>query len=139
MRYWDASALVALIVDEQTTSDREALLREDPQVVTWWASRVECASAINRLHRESGMNEEGLERAMSDLGTLASSWAEVQPTERVRARALRLLRVHPLRAADALQLAAALVVSDENPGALSFVSSDHNLNSAAAKEGFQIL
>ena len=38
---------------------------------------------------------------------LSSGWHEVVPSSRVRSAAERLLRVHPLRAADSLQLAAA--------------------------------
>ena len=40
---------------------------------------------------------------------------EVLPAEAVREQAARLLRLHPLRAADALQLAAALVWADSPP------------------------
>jgi len=71
--------------------------------------------------------------------TLTASWIETQPANKLHQRAIRLLRVHPLRAADALQLAAALVASAENPQTLPFVCSDVRLREAAAKEGFQVL
>jgi predicted nucleic acid-binding protein len=53
--------------------------------------------------------------------------------------ALRLLRVHALRAADSLQLAAAIVAAEHEPSALEFVSLDERLNEAASREGFRIL
>jgi uncharacterized protein len=50
-----------------------------------------------------------------------------------------LLSVHDLPAADALQLAAALVVTQERPQLLSFACLDGRLLSAARKEGFEVL
>ncbi len=59
--------------------------------------------------------------------------------EQVRNRAIRLLRLHPLRAADALQLAAALTAAAEDPERLHLVSSDDRLSAAAQREGFRVL
>jgi hypothetical protein len=52
---------------------------------------------------------------------------------------MRLLRVHPLRAADSLQLAAAVVASEGDPGELPFVCLDEKLAQAASREGFVCL
>ena len=138
MRYWDSSALVSLVVEERTSADRRALLMEDPNVVTWWASKVECASALNRLHRDGALTLPALRHVLERLETLASSWAEVNPSEEVRLRSLRLLRVHPLRASDALQLAAALTVVAPSVTSFPFVASDARLAEAAEMEGFAI-
>jgi uncharacterized protein len=108
-------------------------------MAVWWGSRVECASALNRLKRDDALGNSGLVQALGDLDALAASWFEIQPSEQVRVRALRLLRVHPLRAADALQLAAALIAAGEEPAGLAFVTSDERLQEAAAKEGFTIV
>lgn len=54
-------------------------------------------------------------------------------------RAVRLVRRHPLRAADALQLAAALMATGEHPERLDLVSSDDRLSAAARREGFRVL
>ena len=105
-------------------------------MTVWWACRLECSSALNRLRRDGSLDEAGLSRALRDLGTLADGWFEMQPTEELRARAMRLLRVHPLRAADAAQLAAALMATSENPSQLQFVTSDDRLRESAEKEGF---
>ncbi len=139
MRYWDSSALVALIVAEETSATREALIKNDSSIATWWLSKAECASALNRLARERALQEEELSTALADLDTLSATWTEVQPTETVRARAIRLLRIHPLRAADAMQLAAALVVANESPASLPIVSSDERLAKAARREGFSVM
>jgi hypothetical protein len=50
-----------------------------------------------------------------------------------------LLNTHPLRAADAVQLAAALVACEERPQVLSFVCVDDCLRESARKEGFPVL
>ena len=64
---------------------------------------------------------------------------KVLPGERLREVAERMLRVHPLRAADALQLAAALVWSRDRPDGRVFVSCDERLRDAAGREGFTVL
>ena len=139
MRYWDSSALVPLVVQEAETEQRQRLQRQDSRVVTWWGSWIECASALNRLHRDGGLDAEGLNQALAKLNRAAGDWLRIRPSERVRQRALRLLRVHPLRAADALQLAAALSSCDDNAETLAMVCSDRRLSEAAAKEGFEVL
>jgi len=139
MRYWDSSALLPLLVGEPATALRRRQLQEDPEVVTWGATRVECASALNRLLREGLLDDGAFEDSTAGLQLLASSWTEVLPSERLRQRAMRLMRLHPLRAADALQLAAALVGAAEDPASLGFACADPRLNEAARKEGFRIL
>jgi len=139
VKYWDASGIVPLLVEEASTADRQRILDSDPVVVTWWATRVECASALGRLRREDSLDEEGYRAALRRLATYASSWAEVEPSAAVRRTALRLLRVHPLRAADALQLAAALVAAHGDPTTLAFISGDARLSAAADIEGFPIV
>ena len=136
MKYWDSSALVSLLVDEETTPSRVRILERDPAVVTWWGSRVECASALHRLHRERAINARELGELLEKLRLFAATWTEVAPRDRVRDRALRLLRGHFLRSADAIQLAAALVASKEDPTTLEFVCSDARLSQAASREGF---
>jgi hypothetical protein len=139
VRYWDSSAIISLLVTEANSPSRSSLLEEDPQVVTWWASRVECASGLNRLCREQSLDEKGLIQALGNLEAFCEACLEVLPSEEVRKRALRLLRVHPLRAADALQLAAALAAAHEDPSSLSLVTGDDQLRQAAEKEGFAVL
>ena len=99
---------------------------------------MECASALNRLARGGALGPEDLAIALRRLEALATGWAEVQPQEQVRRRAMRLLNVHSLRAADAFQLAAALIASREEPGTVPMVCGDGRLSKAALSEGFAV-
>lgn len=139
MRYWDSSALLPLLV-EQTASNRiKALLDADAAVVTWWGSAVECASAIARLERQALMTPRGASVALSSLHTAASNWIDIPATPLVREQAMRLVRLHPLRPADALQLAAATVAADFQPSTVGFVTLDKRLAIAAEREGFTVV
>jgi predicted nucleic acid-binding protein len=138
MRYWDSSAILPLLALEADTERRRKQLQADPQIVTWWGSRLECASALSRLVRQTVLSDDSYERLLGELELLSAGWIEVQATEKLRQRALRLLRLHPLNAADALQLAAALVACAESPQTLPFLSIDIRLNEAARKEGFPV-
>lgn len=107
-------------------------------MVVWWGTAVECASALQRLVREGCLTPTGVDQALARLAELESHWSEVEPTALVRRQASRLLRLHPLRAADALQLAAAVVAANHDPIGIEFVSADERLNTAAGKEGFKL-
>ncbi len=136
MRYWDASGIVPLLVRQAHTEDMARLLAQDPAMVTWWGTPVECLSALMRLLREGRLNAEGMRAAERRLLELRSGWDEVLPGEACRRTAERMLRVHPLRAADALQLAAAMIATDHDPGRMEIVCLAQRLSEAAAKEGF---
>jgi uncharacterized protein len=139
MRFWDTSALVPLLVTEQASA---AALREytaDPEVVAWWGCEVECVSALARLEREGGIAVGSMVEALRRLDAILLAWREVEPLSRVRQVAIRILRVHPLRAADALQLAAAIVASEDQPATLPIVTLDERLAEAAEREGFPIV
>ena len=139
MRYWDASAVVPLLVNEQASAQSRELLRADGEIATWWLSKVECASALNRLARDGQIPERNLRDCLSDLEILADSWVEIQPVGEVRSIALRLLRVHTIRTADAMQLASAIVLAREDRHATEFVCYDRRLGEAADREGFSVL
>ena len=138
MRFWDSSAVVPLLVDEAPASALLALLEADAAVVAWWATPVECVSAIARREREGHMSAPAASRAVARLRMLASRWHEVLASDPVRETAFRLLRAHSLRAAGSLQLAAAIVAADGTPGALPFVCLDERLAEAAEREGFPV-
>ena len=108
-------------------------------MLVWWATEVECASALARLEREGDLSAEATLAAFERLDVLAAGWHQIQPVESARRAARRLLRVHTLRAADALQLAAAIVGCEGNPGTLGIVSLDDRLIDAAHREGFPVV
>jgi predicted nucleic acid-binding protein len=135
----DASAIVPLLVAERTTRHLQALAARDSDMLVWWGSEVECISALARLERAEALDGQGIELASNRLKQLASGWHEVEPSEMVRKSALRFLRVHPLRAADALQLAAAFIASEHRPASLQVVTLGDRLADAARKEGFTLV
>jgi predicted nucleic acid-binding protein len=135
VRFWDASALVPLILEQPRTARARELLAEDKELVVWWGSPIECASAISRLHRDGRLTSAEVARARALLLALKASWFEVQAGDAVREQAFRILRLHPLRAADALQLAAAMEWAGSPPDG-NFISFDERLSAAAQREGF---
>ena len=139
MRFWDASAIVPLLVTETTTRVVQTLAAKDAGMLVWWATEVECASAIARLEREGALDEAALREAFQRLTQLATGWHEVDPSDSIRETAVRFLRVHPLRAADALQLAAAFLAAERRPSSLEVVTLDDRLAGAARKEGFVVI
>ena len=100
------------------------------------ATRIECVSAFMRQVREGNLSAAGAHQARQVLGSLAQAWIEILPSETVRSSAERLLAVHTLRAADALQLAAALQWRQQNAADYGFICFDSRLREAAYKEGF---
>jgi len=138
MKYWDSSALVSIVVEEPRTPLLRTMRQDDPEQTVWCLSEVEIAAALARRERE-GADAGPIETAREDLSKLVRRWRPVTAVEAVRARALRLVRTHPLRAADALQLAAALVASDDKPEGMPFVCLDDRLRDAARREGFPVL
>lgn len=138
MRFWDSSALVPLLVREPASAAVTREYERDPDIVAWWATDIECASALARLERDAALDNAGVSDALRRLDLLAAAWQEIQPGSSVRRVAMRLLRVHPLRAADALQLGAALIASENEPATLSLVTLDERLAQAAEREGFAV-
>ena len=136
MRFWDSSALVPLLVPEAMSRSMRGLYDRDPVMVAWWATEIECTSAIARRQRLGQLREAIVSEALGRLSVLRAAWHEVEPGEDVRETAKRLVRVHDLRTADALQLAAALFVAEGRPSTLELVSLDDRLVTAAHREGF---
>lgn len=139
MKFWDTSAIVPLCVTEPATSTVRKLTDADPSLVVWWASRTECISAFARRRRAGHLSLATEQHAGEILAVLAAAWSEIQPSDALRGRAERLLGVHAIRAADAFQLAAALLWTQGETHGHHFVSFDTRLRVAAAGEGFSTL
>lgn len=139
MRYWDSTALLPLLVRESRSDAMADRLAEDPAVVTWWGSSVECVSAIARLERASLVSAGDVAAALARLRAGLNGWAEVPATPLVREQTTRLLRLHQLRAGDALQLAAAIVAADFQPATLELLTLDARPATAAEREGFPVI
>jgi predicted nucleic acid-binding protein len=139
MKFWDSSAVIPLLVEEPTTATILEVRERDPMMLVWWATEIECVSALARLERGGALSADGTGAALARLDALMPSCAQVQPTDTLRVAARRMLRVHDLRAADAQQLAAATVAAEGHPASLEVVSLDQRLLAAARREGFAIV
>lgn len=139
MRFWDSSAVLSLLIQEPFSWKTRDLYNQSPYLLLWWATIVECVGALARIEREGRLWKPALDRAWRLLEYVREDAHEIQPSEEIRLTAQTLLLRHPLRAADALQLAAALFWHDDNPQGASFVTLDHRLRTAALLEGFQVL
>ncbi len=139
MRFWDASAIVPLVCREQLSSRSRSLYRDDPALLVWALTPTEVFSALSRKRREGVLTQAVVLESRHRLSLLTADWMEVNDLDAVKMRAHRLLEVHPLRAADALQLAAGLVGVFDQPEGFEFVTFDGALGAAAKQEGFSVL
>lgn len=139
MKFWDASALAPLVAQDQANDALESQYGDGSDVWVWWVTPVEIASSIARRERHGEMTTAEASAGLATLAVMVAAWHEVQPGPALRQTAQRLLRVHPLRAADSLQLASALAVAADQPGTVEFVCRDARLSEAAAREGLNVI
>lgn len=138
MIFWDSSAVVPLLVNEPASDAAAAVIAADSDMIVWWATPIECLSAVARREADGTLSPADADAARRGIDRLAKTWNEVLACDQVRERAGRLIRTHPLRAADALQLAAALTWARGRPRAHLLSTLDARLAEAARKEGFDL-
>jgi uncharacterized protein len=138
VRFWDTSGVVPLLLEQEATPRMVDLLADDAGMAVWWGTSVECVSAATRLRREERLTVAEEEQVLALIDRFRAGWLEILPSEEVRRGAARLLRVHVLKAADALQLAAARVWAGDVANA-ELVTLDERLALAALLEGFRVL
>ena len=139
MKFWDTSAIVPLCVDESFSPLVREILAEDQDMVVWWGTRIEWTSALMRQVREGVLTLSDERAARQVLQVLTRTWEEVRPNEDLRNISESLLSVHPLRAGDAMQLAAAIHWFQGSTLRNGVVSFDYRLRDAAFAEGFTVL
>lgn len=127
-----------LAVDQRGSGAAKLVRRTSGPMVVWWGTQVEAASALARLVRESALPPSHASRVDAALQTLLRGAREVPATDAVRERACQLAKVHPLRAGDALQLAAALAWTQERPRGRVFVTFDARLADAGRAVGLDV-
>lgn len=139
MRFWDSSALIPLLIRETSSEEMRSLLTGDPDILASLITPIEVQSALwrRRHHGELATDQHAI--AEEAFAKLSASWSEIDDIFAARQLALVLITRHVLRAADALQLAAALIACDADPATLPFVTLDQNLAIAARAEGFTVL
>jgi predicted nucleic acid-binding protein len=133
--YWDTSPIIALLVGEPAAARYRRF--ENQPIVTWWGTSLECMSAIARRQRE-GAAADIVAESYRRLEAMRAGWQVVRASESLHRTTVRLLKTHPLRAADALQLGAALVASNFEAHSAHFLTEDARLKQAAEKEGFVV-
>ncbi|HKV25490.1 MAG TPA: type II toxin-antitoxin system VapC family toxin [Candidatus Acidoferrum sp.] len=106
--------------------------------VICWATSVEIYGAICRLHHEKLITDPEKQGAVTRLQRLGLAWREILPDDHVRDLALACLDKYPLRAADALQLAASLTWCQRRPANRTFITADFRLGQAAESSGFSV-
>jgi len=136
--FWDASALVPLCVHESNSRRAQQQLRQSLPVV-WWASNIEVHSALGRLHRQGKLRDVEKKGALARLDVLSRACREILPSDSLRDLARQLLDTYELRAADSLQLAAALTWCQHRPSRRAFLSADQRLSKCAAAAGFSVI
>jgi predicted nucleic acid-binding protein len=127
------------MVDEPMTEQMRALMTGDADAAVWMFTSVELLSAIGRLDRQAEGLDDLIATIRAEIHGRDAQWTLVTHVEAVRRRAERLVGVHPLSAADAMQLAAAQVTSGDRPDTLTFVTLDKVLAKAARLEGFRVV
>ena len=139
LRFWDTSALLPLILDEESSDTVANLLRQDTDITVWWGTRAECAVAISRLRWNGELDEEREESTREVLDVVAETWIEIRPTDDLRLLGTLLSRYHLLKTADCFQLASALRWCEGGTTGFAFVCLDRQLRQAARKDGFTVL
>lgn len=137
MKFWDSSAIAPLLIEETTSKRIKKLFEKEEENAVWWGTETECLSALARREREFALTPSQCANAAQLLQEILEYTIEVNPSLEIKKCAHRLLRTHPLRAADALQLAAAIVLAGEDFSELTFVTFDDRLRLCAEREGFK--
>lgn len=138
MRFWDSSAIVPLLVQQPSSRLTDGWFVDDAQLAIWTLSVVEITSALWRLVREGRLDELAAREAEARAAQLVAASHVVVDVNAARTVAQRVLRVHPLRAGDALQLAAALLWAGGQQHARVLHTLDDRLAAAARREGFEV-
>ena len=138
MRFWDGSALVPLVVAHATSSVTDTRLAAAPLPAVWTLTPVEISSAIQRLLRDGVIDDRVAEEAERRAADVVRACHVIIDVETAKSQAQRLLRLHALRAADALQLAAALEWCGSRASGRVLHTLDTRLAAAARREGFAV-
>jgi len=139
MRFWDSSALVPLMIREISSEQMRNLLANDADIVVSVITPIEIQCALWRRRHHDELSVDQHAEAEEAFAKLSESWSEIDDILAARQVASDLIKRHVLRAADALQLAAALIAAGDNLRHLPFVTLDKDLADAARAEGFPVL
>ena len=136
-RYFDSSALLKRYFEEPGSASVRRWFSPGGSATARY-SFLEVASGLARRGRAGELSSGEVRRALDRLGEDATRIQVVELSEAVDARARDLLRRHPLRAGDALQLGSALLLRDRSSETVEFVCYDLPLSAAARAEGLRV-
>ena len=139
MKFWDSSAIIPLCIEEPQSRTIQDIAKKDSSLVVWWRTLVECYSAFSRLRRDGILSAEENAQVRARLASLPGAWTQIEPSDDIRDITLRLLQNYPLRAADALQLAAAVIWAEKLLTGHQVVCLGGKLRDAFCREGFEVL
>ena len=133
--YFDTSAIIPLIVDEPASVDCERVWDEADRVVGVRLLYAEARAALARAERMGRVDSPQLDRAIAELDALVDAVDFVEVTDHLVRVAGQLAQDHALRGYDAVHLAAALSVADDD---LVLVTGDRELAAAALDLGLGV-
>jgi len=136
--YFDASALVPLYARDRVSRVATTVHHAADRVATSFLSYAEVLAALGQLHRRRRFTSAGHRLSVSRLIADWPTFERLPVNGRLLGTIRRLLEAHPLKGADAVQLASALQVlgGASLAGAdARFACDDHALATAAVAEG----
>ena len=138
IRFFDASALAKRYIRAEGTSEVNRWLRESRPAVCR-LTEAEISSACARRVREASMSARGRDAVLQRLRDDLRKIHVVEIVPAVVERVHDLLGKHSLRAADSLQLAAALCLTSAIGRPTEFVVYDQRLAEAARAEHLRVM
>lgn len=132
--YWDSSALLKRYVPEEGSEKVARLLRRGINA-TSRLTFVELAAAASRRFRQLHISRADLARVLADVEADETEFHVVDLLPDIAAEARELVRTHPLRAADAVQLASCLDLRRRFGGGVTLVAWDRDLLDVARALG----
>lgn len=137
MRYFDTSALVKQYVEEAGSKAVLELLKTGEKVYTASLTYAETHAAFSRRTREGRLTRDTTRRLALRFDRDWDSYDIVMLSDNVLGLARQVLYRHPLRSADAIHLASALLLArTSSTTSWEFVCADGRLCDAAKAEGF---
>lgn len=133
--YFDASALVKLVVEEEGSELAASLWDGCDAAASSRFAYPEVCAALAAAHRNRDLSGPSVDEALHSFDAFWTAVRPVELTERVEADAGRLASEHALRGADAVHLASALALRDPQ---LVMAVWDRRLSAAATASGLAV-
>jgi uncharacterized protein with PIN domain len=138
MQFWDTSALIPLMIEEAASGLMRGFLAEDGAIGVSAITPLEITSTLWRRRHAGLLTIEAHHQADVIFAELSARWSLMAQNTLILRAALDVVTRHPLRTLDAMQLGAAMVMTD-TPAFLTIVTLDQDLAAAARDEGFTVI